>query len=288
MSVNIKFPKITMEFYETDIGTLQKFIQSEKIEGEFTEEYLILYDFADDCRYSECIQPELIRYLLPFYFKTIEQAVIYENKVAVDIYSQFNSAIFFNQKNFEKAVGEKSYQYIMEYYINQTIKSMEIKNLGMQGWVSLFNTTVAFGNGNIRRLFQKIFEGSRKVKYSFFQYLSVLLFKESDNLLVVNEARAFGTSDIWDFDNGYCTNNFFWSNDAVEFFDKEISRERIEVLFNEIKPFLCDILEPELIQLFRAEMSQSFDVGVFHNRKAEYLKKINCKSEKYTYWDTTF
>lgn len=226
--------------------------------------------------------------MLPYYFKTIEKAVIYENKVAVDIYSQFNSAIFFNQKNFKKAVGEKNYQYVMEYYINLTIKSMEIKKLGLD-WISLFNTTVAFDNDNIQLLFQKIFEGSQKVKYSFFQYLSVLLFKESDNLLVMNEGRVFGMSDIWDFDNGYFTNDFFWSDAAVEFFDKEINRERIVTLFNEINPFLCNILDPELVKLFRAEMNQSFASGVFQNRKMEYLKKISSRLSEYTYWgDTTF
>lgn len=203
---NVKFPPITMELYETDIRTLRKFMKSEKKEGPFTEEYLILYNFADDCRYSESIQPELVRYLLPFYFKIIEQAVIYENKV----------------------------------------------------------------------------------KYSFFQYLSVLLFKGSDNLLVMNEGRGFGMNDIWDFDNGYFTNNFFWSDAAVEFFDKEINRERIEALFHEINPFLCNILDSELVKLFCAEMNQSFASGVFLNRKAEYLKIISSKSSEYTYWHTPF
>ena len=288
MIKNIKFPPITMELYETDIQTLQKFIKNEKKEGAFTEEYLILYNFAEDCRYSENIQPELVRYLLPFYFKIMEQAVLYENKIAVDIYSQFNSAIFFNQKNFEKAIGEKNYQYIMEYYINLTIKSMEVKKSGMLDWVSLFNTTVAFANDNIQLLFQKIFEGSQKVKYSFFQYLSVLLFEESDNLLVMNEGRGFGMNDIWDFDNGYFSNDFFWSDAAVAFFDKEITREKMEALFHEINPFLCNILDSELVKLFCVEMNQSFTSGVFSNRKAEYLKKISSKSSEYTYWDTGF
>lgn len=276
-----------MELYESDICELQKFIANEKIEGEFTEEYLILYNFADDCRYSKSIQPELIRCLLPFYLKIIKQAVIYQNEIAIDIYCHFNTAIFINQKNFECAVGEKTYQYIMEYYIKQTIKRMEMESSHMLNWISLFNTTIAFYKNNIRNIFKKIFESSLEIKYSFFKYLSVLLFKESDNLLAMNETGIFWTSDIWDFDSAI-SGEFFWSNDIIEYFDKEINRERIESLFKEIKPLLYDILEPELIDLFSEEMNQSFATGVFQNRKAEYLQKINCKSEEYKYWDSCF
>lgn len=107
--------QITMKLYETDIHTLQEFIANESIDGAFSEKYLILYNFVTDCIYSEDIQPELIRYLLPFYLKSMEQAVIYENhdylqKTAMDIYFEFNDAMFFNQKNFKYAVGEKNYQ----------------------------------------------------------------------------------------------------------------------------------------------------------------------------------
>ncbi|MCI8410220.1 MAG: hypothetical protein HFJ09_13275 [Lachnospiraceae bacterium] len=259
-----------------------------KIEEEFTGEYLILYNFAIDCTYSECIQPDLIRYLLLFYFKAMEQAVLYENNVAIDVYFEFNNAVFFNQKNFQYSVGEKNFQYIMDYYMKQTLKKMEMQNLSMLDWISLFNTTVAFCENNIHRLFFKIFKGSLSIKYAFFRYLSVLLFKESDNLLAVNESREFWTSDIWDFDGGCFDNNFYWCDDVVRFFDKEINKERIQALFKEIEPLLYHILEPEAIDLFRDEMNQSFVVGVFEHRKAEYLKKINCKSKEYMYWYTTF
>lgn len=279
---------IIMNLYETDISPLQEFIANEKIEGEFTEEYLILYNFATDCKYSECIQPELIRYLLPFYMKTMEQAVIYKNKTALDIYFEFNLAMFLNQRNFEYAVGEKNYQYIMEYYIKQTLRSMENENVYMLDWVSLFNTTVALYKDNISQLFRKIFEGSLKIKGAFFQYLSVILFKESDNLLAVNETRAFWTSDIWDFDDGYFVSHLFWSDEIVEFFDKTITREQIEILFKEVQPLLCNILEPEIMELFHEEMNRSFVTGIFDHRKAEYLKKINCHSERYKYWDNCF
>ena len=288
MSIEFNFPRIDMELYETDIPELQKFIATEKVEGEFTEEYLILYDFAIDCKYSECIQQDLIKYLLPFYFKVIEQAVIYGNKIAIDIYYQFNLAIFFNQINFKNAVGEKNYQNIMKYYIQQTIRAMEIESFGMLGWVSIFNTTIAFYDANIRWLFKKIFCGSIKIKYIFFQYLSVLLFKESDNLLAVNEAREFWTSGIWDFDDGYFRKKFFWNKDVVVFFDKEINRERIEELFEEVKPLISDTIGAELVDIFYEEMEQSFRRGVFSERKAEYLKKISCKSRDAVYWDTTF
>ena len=40
----------------------------------------------------------------------MEWAVLYNNKIATDIYYEFNLAMFFNQKNFRYAVGERNYQ----------------------------------------------------------------------------------------------------------------------------------------------------------------------------------
>lgn len=276
-----------MELYETDMDELKKFMETEKKE-EFRKEYLILYDFAVDCQYSKNIQPELIRYLLPFYLKAIQEAILYKNKIAIDIYLEFNSAIFFNQRTFRYAVGERNYQYIMEYYIQQTLKKMEMKHIYILEWVSLFNTTIAFCDNNIKRLFPQIFKSSLKIKYSFFQYLSVLLFKESDNLLAANETHAFWTSDIWDFDDGCSLKNFFWSDNIVRFFNKEINKERIITLLKEIKPFLYNIFESDLVELLYEEINQSFVTGVFSHRKAEFLQKINNTSEQYKYWDATF
>ncbi len=39
MSISNKPPSIMMELCETDICVLQKFIEEEKLEGEFTEEW---------------------------------------------------------------------------------------------------------------------------------------------------------------------------------------------------------------------------------------------------------
>lgn len=279
---------ITMQLDETDIYELKKFIVNQKIEQEIEEEYLILYNFAMDCIYSECIQPELIKYLLPFYLKAMEWAVLYNNKIATDIYYEFNLAMFFNQKNFRYAVGERNYQAIMKYYIHHTIKKMERQNVCILEWISLFNTTTALYHNNIKQLFRKIFEGSLEIKYSFFQYLSILLFKENDNLLAINETQEFWTSHIWDFDDGYFSKKFFWNDAIIKFFDREINRKRIETLFGEIKPFIYHILEPKLVELFYEEMNESLDSGIFYNRKTEYLKKINDTSREYIYWDTTF
>lgn len=284
--------QITMELYETDRHTLQEFIKNEEKGREFSEKYLILYNFATDCTYSDHIQPELIRYLLPFYLKSMEQAVLSKNydylkKIAIEIYFEFNDAMFFNQKNFKYAVGEKNYQYIMEYYILQTLRKMELQNCHMLEWISLFNTTVALSNNNIHRLFQEIFKSSIKIKYSFFQYLSVLLFKESDNLLAVNESNPFWSGKIWNFDEGCVTHHMFWKNEIIKYVDKEINKERINALFTEIKPLIYNLLEPQLVELLCEEMEKSFAEGVFYNRKKEYLEKINHTSD-YIYWDNTF
>lgn len=106
---------------------------------------------------------------------------------------------------------------------------------------------------------------------------------ESDNLLVMNETKAFWTNNFWKFDS-WISGEFFWSKEIIESFDKGINKEIIESLFKEVKPLLCDVLETELIELFIDKMNQSFAKGVFCNRKAEYLQKINCQCEKYKYW----
>lgn len=281
------YPRITMELDGTG-SALQKFIANTKLEDEWTEEYLILFNFAEVCAYSEDIQPDLMVYLLPFYFKNMEQALIYKNRTAIDVYLRFNQTLFCNQENVKYAIGEKSYEDMMEYYRNWIIKSMEIDKVHLADWVSLFNTTVAFRNDNICQLFQRIFSESIKIKFAFFQYLSVFLFKESDNLLAVNEERAFWTNDIWDFDGDYAlSREFFWSGDIIEYFDKQITQERIEVLFREIKPLLCNIHEAELVDYIDREINQSFASGFFNKRKAEYLQKMSCKckGEKDRIWN---
>ena len=168
---------------------------------------------------------------------------------------------------------------------------LDITKLYILEWVSLFHTTIAFCDDAIYLLFERIFKGSLRIKYAFFRYLSVLLFKESDNLLAVNESLAFWTSDIFDFD-AY-SNTLFWSENVIEFFDKEINKNFIEGLYKEIQPLLYDILEPELVDIFRKEMNKSFETGIFYDRKAEYLEKMGCKDREamedaYWYWDNTF
>lgn len=55
---------------------------------------------------------------------------------------------------------------------------------------------------NIKKLFLGIFQNTIAVKYAFFAYLSVLLFKEGENLLATSEEKDFWTNDIWNFDGG--------------------------------------------------------------------------------------
>lgn len=173
----------------------------------------------------------------------------------------------------------------MEYYIKQIIKRMEEDNLRILDWIPLFNTTVAFYKDNISLLFKKIFEGSLSIKYSFLKCLSVLLFKESDNLFAVGELEAYWTDYIWCFDS-QVSDDFFWSEDIIEYYNKEINQQRIEFLFKEVKPLLCNIIEFKLVDLVSEEINQSFITGIFYNRKAEYLQKMNCKSGKYKCWDS--
>lgn len=270
---------------ETEAEVLQEFLLSQKIEDVFSENYLILYNFAIDCRYADYIQSELLCYLLPFYYKTMEQAIFIENRIAADIYSAFNESIFKNRNVFIEAVGEEKYKKMMNHYVRCTCRKIEEKNLSMVEWISLFNTTIALDDHNIRRIFDKIRNGSLAMKYSFFQYLSVLLFKESDNLLAANEFKAFWSSKIWNFDD---EGGLFWSRESIAFYDKNINQESIMELFGEITPVLSDCFDEETIECISEEMDRSFCKGIFQKRKEEYLTKISSNSEEYKYWDKTF
>ena len=44
---------ITMELYETEIDVLQNFLDTVNIKDEISEMYLVLYNFATDCKYAK-------------------------------------------------------------------------------------------------------------------------------------------------------------------------------------------------------------------------------------------
>lgn len=286
MSIGSKISAITMELYETDVSELLKFVQSET-EEIFTEKYLILYDFAIDCRYSKCIQPDLFNVLLPYYLHTIEQAIVYGNRIAVDIYFQFNIALFFNRNVLKNTIGEDKFKEIMKLYIDLVIASMGIEGQDIMDWVPLFNTTIALDSDNLHEILNKILHGELKAKYAFFKYLSVIVLEEKDNLLVGNTKKEFWYSDIWLFDDGYFGRKLFWEDEAVENFDKLITVDMIGILFNEVKRKIYDELGVELYELLREEIKTSMEGELFFKRKIEYLDKIACNAAKQTYWSNT-
>ena len=211
-------PPITMTLYETDTTSLQEFIKTRNAKEEVIDKrHLVLYSFAADCIHPEFIQPDLITYLLPFYLKATQQYVLCHNKIAGEICGAFSSALFYNGTCFKNAVGKEAYQNIMNLYTELTIDAMELEKSFPRRWNFLFNTTVAFDKNNLVILFQKIFEASPEIKRSFFEYLSVLLFKESDNVLVTNAESKddFWTDYIWLFDADIIWSDFFWSSDIV-------------------------------------------------------------------------
>ncbi|MCL1923977.1 MAG: hypothetical protein FWF50_00170 [Defluviitaleaceae bacterium] len=281
--MNTVLPQINMILFETDIDLLQKFIISENLEGDVTEKYLILYNFAIDCLYSELIQTELINYLLPFYLKLLPQIGINSCEISIQIFNGFNSAMFMNEKVFKTAVGDFNYNYIMEKYVEDLINKMLKEQIRIIDWVSLFNTAISLDNKNIFLIFQKIFGGSIELKYAFFEYISVLLFKESDNLVVSNIQKEYWTSYIWFFNSEF-SDDFFWNDFIVEYYNKEINELKIKNLFKEIKQTLNDKLGIDITNLISEEMENSFIVGIFNTRKSEFLQKISNITDKEKHW----
>ena len=280
-----EIPRITMPLYETEKEVLECFLESIHIEEKISESYLILYDFATDCKYAEEIQPQLLQYLLPFYLKCVRESVLEENPIARDVCQEFNTTLFGNRKNFIKAVGFENYQNIMCYYIELVIKSMTVKRDEILYWVSFFNTTIALAEDNIKQIFSKVLQSTSEIKYAFFSYLSVLLFKEGDNLLVIGEEKDFWSNAMWDFEGDSYRMEFCWSGAAVGFYEQEVSKKLIENLFEEVKPILLEKLGMENMELLCEEMTCSFKSGLFQKRKQEFLEKISIATDSYVCWD---
>ncbi len=285
MTVYTQKPRIVMPLYETEREVLECFMESVHIEEPISEDYLILYNFATDCKYAEEIQPQLLQYLLPFYLKCVREYVLEENPIARDVCWEFNTALFGNKKSIINAVGFKNYQDIMCSYIELVLESMAVKRNEILYWVSFFNTTVALAEDNIKHVFSKVLQSTLEIKYAFFAYLTVLLFKEGDNLLVIENEQYFWSNAMWDFEGGSYKIEFCWSGAAVDFYEQEVTKELIETLFEEVKLILLKKLGTENMELFCEEMNFSFKSGFFKKRKQEFLEKISIATDGYVCWD---
>ncbi len=272
-----------MTLYETEREVLEHFVESVRIEEEISEDYLILYNFATDCKYAEQIQPQLLQYLLPFYLKCVREYILEENPIARDVCWEFNTALFGNKKSIINAVGIKKYQDIMNSYIELVLESIAVKRNELLYWVPFFNTTVALAEDNIKHIFSKVLQSTSEIKYAFFSYITVLLFKEGDNLLV-NE-NYFWSNTVWNFEGGSHKMEFCWSHAAVDFYEQEVTKERIEKLYEEVKHILLKKLGTENMELFSEEMEFSFKSGFFPKRKQEFLEKISRATDDYSCWD---
>jgi len=268
---NVDYLLSTMVITETDMSLLKNFIMTEHIENEISENHLILYDFARDCHYGNFIQPDLINHLLPFYLKTIG----FNHKVAVEVCESFTLALFMNPAAFINAIGKNSYREIINCYVEQTIQLMSVKDNHVTKWLPLFNTAIAFDDFNFHILLKKISESSGTVKYAFFQYLTILLFKEGDNLVVednlfIEHVRPWWTCYIWHFLCDFA----FWTKSAVGYFDKAITKEKVSACFDEISIILIEKFGEETYEMIAYEIKMSFENGIFDNRKNQFLEKI--------------
>ena len=278
-------PRINMPLYETEVEVLEHFLESVDIEEAVSESYLILYNFALDCQYAKTIQPQLLQYLTPFYLKCAKVAILERNRIAWTVFPEFNTAMFGNQVNFIRAVGAENYQDIMDYYIEMVLLGMLTGKDEILSWVSYFNTTVALAEENIERIFIHVLGGVIELKYAFFAYLSVLLFKEGDNLLATGKERDFWTNDMWNFEGGSHRIKFCFSEVAINFYEKQVTHKLLEKLFEEVKPLLWERLGKEITELFWQEMQHSFESGTFKQRKEEFLQKMSKGYEGYNCWD---
>lgn len=285
MTVYTQKPRIMMPLYETEKEVLEHFLESVRIEEKISEDYLILYNFATDCKYAEEIQPQLLQYLIPFYLNCVRESVLEENPIARDVCWEFNTALFGNKKSIIKAVGFKNYQDIMCCYIELVLESMTVKRNEILCWVSFFNTIIALEEDNIKQIFSRVLQSTSQIKYAFFSYLTVLLFKEGDNLLVIGNEKYFWSNAMWDFEGGSYKMEFCWSGAAVDFYEQEVTKELIEKLFEEVKPILLKKLGTENTELFCEEMTSSFVCGFFQKRKQEFLEKISIATDGYVCWD---
>ena len=173
----------------------------------------------------------------------------------------------------------------MSFYIELVLESMTVKRDEILYWVPFFNTTIALAEDNIKNIFLKVLQSTSEVKYAFFSYLTVLLFREGDNLLANGNEKDFWSSVMWDFEGGTLNVDFLWCGETVEFYEQKVTKELIEKLFDEIKFLLQEKLGIESTELLYEEMNFSFKSDFFEKRKQEFLEKISIAPAGYCYWD---
>jgi len=269
--VNVKYAMSKMVITETDVEMMTDFVHTEHIENDISESYFVLHDFARDCHYGNFIEVDLMDYLLPFYLKTIGS----NHQVAIEVCESFTLALRCNPISFIKALGKNTYREIISCYVERTIQLMNEKENHIAKWLPYFNTAIAFDDFNFHLLLKTIFESSTVVRYAFFQYLTILLFKEEDNLVVDDKdfnqhIRPWWTSYIWAF----LCHSVYWNHAAIGYFDKVITKEKIYACFDDVSDVLIEKHGKETYEMIGNEMKISFKNGTFDSRKKQFLEKI--------------
>lgn len=275
-----------MDLYETDYKILENFIGTIKLEDDIINKYLILYNFATDCKYSKDIQPDLILYLLPFYIKIINEYFSSKSEISEQVYGEFNSVILLNKYSLKNSIGNLNFNFLMDFYINLVIKKMETCKIGTFNWLSIFNIVISFDSNNIVVLFEKILLSSIQVKYLFFEYISFLLFYEKDNILIKNIEELYWKNILFESYDTFLCDDIHWCNLTITYFNEKINESRIIKIFNEIYSLICKEFGEELAMLIKEEVINSLNEGIFIERKKEYLLKISNpkRNSPYSNW----
>lgn len=280
-----KINHISMELYETDLNLLNQFLALEFDVFGITENYLILYDFATDLKYVKYIQPDLLKYLLKYYFNSILIAQTSTNKIAGQICDQFNTAIFINKQTFLSSLGINEYNNIMNFYIKCLKTKFEINSrFYSPTWISFYNTVISFQKENLTTIFNYIKQSNIDLKISFFLYLSVLIFEKQDNFFYNNLKELYLESTIWQFESEN-SDLLYWEKDIILQFDYEITYQRIVDLFSEIESELITKIGKEEVALINQEINHS--EVTFNKRKREYLEKMSYNSSN-KYWNDAY
>ncbi|MDR1284806.1 MAG: hypothetical protein LBJ88_01235 [Campylobacteraceae bacterium] len=274
-----------MKLYETDKDILHKFICTEHTD-QITDEYLILYNFASDLKYSNYIQKDLFLYLLNYYLKIIDKAQNNKNKSVILIYEEFNTALFKNRKNIISSIGKKEYISLMNFYNNCFCTHILSYSFGNMRWIPFFNTIIAFDSNNIGTIMNYILNfSSDNSKANFFLYLSVLLFEKSDNIYSDMIDELYVSGELWEYDSSN-SSTFYWNEETIVEFKNIFSFTMMNDLLDSLNIFFEKQIGKDLTLLIYQKILTTCD-SIYLMRRDEYLKKMG-SAITYKYWDDAY
>ena len=271
-----------MDLYETDEKVLLSLINN----GDASE--LILYNFATDLMYSESIQSDLMNATLPFYFSSLEKAILGVSSDNLQIISKFNDALFFNKERIVDAISITRFRDFMDLYETCLVHKVNKSEVVKMDWISWCNTFFALDETNIASFFKNFYSNlDSQGQTSYFLYLTGLLFRKADNLFLEEIQEIYESPILWEFQSDQ-VDGFYWSSEVGKSFRSFVTIDFVKDLFSNVAPYLAKTFEEENVSFIECEVYSKETVATFELRRNEFLEKISDADAVNNYWSDAF